>query len=145
MKGRKPVPPHLRITQSSRPRRGDPLPDAPEVLTAAARAEWDRLLAAFGPTGLLTSTDRAVLACYCETWADWLEARAELENPRHNKARVRDAWRARAERAGKLLIRLAGELGFSPVARTRLPARKSEADDALGQYLRVASTTKGPR
>ena len=45
--------------------------DPPDVLTAEALAEWERLAPDLEAIGLLTVADRAVFAVYCQAWADY--------------------------------------------------------------------------
>ena len=72
MRGRKP-----------KPRRGsmlakDALPRCPPHLSAVARKEWRRLATPLYAAGILTLADRAAFAAYCQAWARWVEAEAQL-------------------------------------------------------------------
>lgn len=51
---------------------------APEGLTSAALAEWNRRAPALLGQGLLTVADEPMLVAWCETWADLVEARDTL-------------------------------------------------------------------
>ena len=54
--------------------------DPPDVLTAAALAEWERLAPELESLGLLTSIDRAVFAVYCQGWADYNKLTEQLND-----------------------------------------------------------------
>lgn len=97
-------------------------PAAPEYLGEVARREWNRLVPQLAEIGLLAGCDAHVLALYCETLAEWINA-IELcrMKPWIGKAGTRrnPAYTTANEAANKL-IRLMGELGLSPAARVRL-------------------------
>ncbi|WP_218062938.1 phage terminase small subunit P27 family [Arthrobacter sp. SDTb3-6] len=53
----------------------------PDWLTAEAKDEWQRVVPGLQALELLKPEDRAVLAAYCETWAEFRNAtRAIQEN-----------------------------------------------------------------
>lgn len=49
-------------------------PEAPEWLSAEARAEWDRVVPGLALLEILKPEDRAMLAAYCESWARFVAA-----------------------------------------------------------------------
>jgi P27 family predicted phage terminase small subunit len=49
-------------------------PDPPAWLAKAAKAEWRRLAPMLTRLGILTETDAAALAAYCEAWVTWQTA-----------------------------------------------------------------------
>jgi P27 family predicted phage terminase small subunit len=83
---------------------------------------------------LLAKIDRAMLASYCEAWAEYVESCEELRkvgryytssngNPlRHPLCQIRD-------NAADRCMRLADRFGMSPSARTRLARVEEEATD----------------
>jgi P27 family predicted phage terminase small subunit len=155
MRGRKPTPPETKVLRASR---GDRLPapgsgpvasdagepDAPPNLDDATRAEFDRLTTELRALGLLSRSDRATLALYCDAFARWNQARASIaarglvvETPlggiKTNPAA------AIAAQAQGLMLRILAELGLTPTARARLvtPAVPADAmDDFLGSRSR---------
>ncbi|MFD7319238.1 phage terminase small subunit P27 family [Streptomyces sp. NPDC059883] len=54
-------------------------PEAPGWLSDEARAEWDRVLPGLARLELLKPEDRAALAAYCESWAQFREATETLQ------------------------------------------------------------------
>jgi P27 family predicted phage terminase small subunit len=48
--------------------------DAPDFLSAEAKAEWARIAPELGRLGLLTRLDVSMLAVYAESYAQWLAA-----------------------------------------------------------------------
>jgi P27 family predicted phage terminase small subunit len=51
---------------------------APRHLSAAARAEWDRMIALLSPTKMLMGIDADQLALYVTAYARWVEAEKKL-------------------------------------------------------------------
>jgi P27 family predicted phage terminase small subunit len=150
-KGRVPQPPRLRALRGGS--RVEPpfpassvLPEPPEDLSAAARAEWDRVTTELG-SDRLQHTDRAALELWVRTMPVY---RASLQHAEQHgtvmtvlAADGTVKWAQQTPQIGlaiKLLPQLkalAVELGLSPAARARLaiPA-KVETEDELGQFLR---------
>jgi P27 family predicted phage terminase small subunit len=89
MKGRKPTPTALHLLRGNpgkRKRKQEPTPPPvdgdtfppPAWLAPAAKTEWKRLAPILGRLGVLTETDGAALAAYCEAWLTWRQATAQL-------------------------------------------------------------------
>lgn len=83
MRGRKPVPTHLkaitgnagkRPLNNEEPRPELNVPKCAIQLGPIARTEWDRLSTDLVTLRLLTNLDRAALAAYCGAYALWVEA-----------------------------------------------------------------------
>jgi P27 family predicted phage terminase small subunit len=90
----------------------------PGELSGTARAEWHRLTQTMIESHLLSQLDRGTLMLWCESFALWSQAVAELkkgavisDNGQQN------AWLAVANKQGDKLMRLAKELGFTPRSR----------------------------
>lgn len=95
-------------------------PDAPEMLSAEARAEWDRIVPGLDELELLKPEDFAALVEHCETWATYVEAVAEvraegvvLTNP-ENGRRYKNPALSAAEAAGQQLRASCREFGLTP-------------------------------
>lgn len=98
----------------------------PEHLNAEAVAHWEEVLATLALDHDLTPSDRDILAIYCDYFARWKKARAEIEsagllvklknedNPRPNP------FIAIADQCAREMRGLLGELGLTPAARRRL-------------------------
>src|SRR5262245_889783 len=64
-------------------------PTCPAWLSKEAKAEWRRAVRLLASVGLLQKVDRALLACYCDCWAEVMTLTTEI-NRRDGPA---DAWR----------------------------------------------------
>lgn len=139
IRGRIPQPTVLKIMRGnpgrrplnrSEPRPAPGVPDPPDFLSPAAQEEWRRVTDLLNRIGMLTELDRALLAAYCQAWADYTRLAAELEaegpiiigatgvpigNP---KARL-------LRQTYGIIERCCNHFGFSPAAR----ARKTATED----------------
>jgi P27 family predicted phage terminase small subunit len=94
-------------------------------LTEVARKEWRRLAKPLYDMGVLSVTDRAALAAYCQAWARWVEAEEHLQKgPVLIKAPSgyvqQSPWYGIANKQLEIMGRYMAELGLSPSARARL-------------------------
>ena len=87
MAGRKPKPTSLKVLEGNPGKRqlnrNEPKPDAsvpkcPAWLSREAKREWKRLVPFLEQAGLLTQIDRAAFAGYCQSYADWVDAKAHI-------------------------------------------------------------------
>jgi P27 family predicted phage terminase small subunit len=109
-------------------------PAAPDFLDAYAREEWQRTAPILFNLGLLTKVDTALFAVYCSTYAQWrsateLLAEAAAADPEtHGLLVERDSGLIAnpligvARRAANDMLRVAGEFGMTPAARSRIAA-----------------------
>lgn len=132
--GRKPRPTALRRRNGNPGKRGhnpaepgapDALPRCPDHLSAAAKKEWRRLATPLHRMGVLTVTDRAALAAYCQCWARWVEAELRLaETPLLLKTPSgyvqQSPWLSVSNKQRDLMGRYMAELGLTPASRTRV-------------------------
>ena len=152
MRGRKPVPTHLKLLHGNPGKRrldtGEPTPaqkppTCPSHLSPAAKAEWRRLARQLTTLRILTELDRAALAAYCQAYGRWVEAERKLrETPMLLKLPSgyvqQNPWLAIAHKQLELMHKYLTEFGLSPVARSRIsiaPAglgRGSKFDGLLG-------------
>ena len=138
MRGRRPTPSHLRLLQGNpqhRPiNKNEPQPppietiDAPDYLTGYALDEWHRIAPVLRVMGLLTELDVHILAAYCIAYSRWREVEEKLAELREKDpvtrgllidGRINPLVKLSRNSATELL-RLAGEFGFTPAARTRI-------------------------
>lgn len=151
MRGRKPKPSRLHVINGNpsklrlndaEPRPPVAVPSCPPHLSAEAKKEWRRVVKELAAVGLLTKLDRAALACYCQSWADWAAACAQVAQ--FGTVLVAEGGRIYvnpqvhvANRALAALRSFASEFGMTPSARTRLhvapPSHESEFEAFLGQ------------
>lgn len=103
-----------------------PVVECPPELGPVARQEWDRIAGALTAVGRLTVLDRALLAAYCNAYAQWLEAVEALEKygavmKSPSGYPVQSIYVSIANRQVEIMIRIAAEFGFTPASRSRLP------------------------
>ncbi len=87
------------------------------------------------PAGVITQCDRAMLAAFCQAWADYHEATVKLR--KHPKTfttesgyEQQSAWVSIKKQAAEQMRHFAAELGLSPSARVRLGGLgQSDGDD----------------
>ena len=91
--------------------------EPPESLTAAARAEWDRLAPALEAVGLLTVADVAVFSVYVQAWADYNKISDQLNGMA--------SWTWESEKGYRQVV---PEISMRKEARTRI----KEAGAKLG-------------
>jgi len=98
--------------------------ECPQELSPIAREEWNRIVGELIELGILSKFDRGPLALYCEACGTWAEATdaihkygAMIKSP--SGYPVQSPWVAIANRAAETILRIAGEFGFTPAARSR--------------------------
>lgn len=159
-RGRKPKPTQLKvISGTDRPsRRNDAepkvaiaMPDAPDHLSAEARAEWDRVCKEMFDAGILSNLDRASLAAYCQAYGRWVQAEralarmAERDGLSHGlmiKTKSGNAIQnplvGSANKAMSDMVRYAAEFGLTPSARSRIVALdRKEDEDPFTRLMRA--------
>jgi len=138
MRGRKP--------QVRQPTQSE-FPSSPEWLSDDARKEWNRLLEMIGSAGAVARPDADVLAAYCETIALYRQALQQIRDEGLTYSGETGIKRhpavAIASDARKDLLRLAAELGLTPVSRQRLKIEDVGKDElaefiADGQPMKLA-------
>jgi len=120
----------------------------PAHLSDEAKVEWGRLANELHELGVLTRLDRAVLAGYCQAWADWVEAEQQLQKfgkvirtaTRTTVRRGKDGTEVTENTGGnvvqspflairnkslELMMKFAAEMGLSASSRSRVT--RSEA------------------
>jgi len=110
-------------------------PPMPDGMSAAAKAEWRRLVPELVALGVLTSIDRAALVGYCEAWSTYLRANLELAKPDAPLVQTTtggdslSAWLRVRSAAAKEMRDFATEFGLTPASRTRVAATKPKDPD----------------
>lgn len=142
MGGPKPKPTALKLLAGNPGRRPinreEPKPRNPLAppadLSAAVRAEWDRLVAE-APPGLLTQCDLGIVKGYCVAMVARDEALKHVEEEGyvvrspHSRFPIQSPWLAILNKQTELIMRLADHLGMSPAARTRIRTQAPASDD----------------
>lgn len=123
------------VIVAPKPRPG--VPDRPEWLSDAAKAEWDRVAGDLDARGLLSLVDGAALTGYCQAYARWIEAEIVLTREGMTYETSSGYVRPRpevgiAQQYLKLAKELGAAFGLSPASRGRLlmpdPAEDDEND-----------------
>lgn len=154
MKGRKPKPTHLKMVTGNpgrrrlpkdepKPKRGKP--EAPTHLSPKAAEVWPLVAQWLDQMGVLTLPDAAALEQLCETYADIVRARADLnENGWYQSVITKSGdvmERARpavsvVQDADRRLRAWLTEFGLTPSARVRVRGNGGEEEvDPLEEYL----------
>jgi len=117
-------------------------PTCPSWLSPQAKAEWRRLAPELERLGLLTHLDRAAFAAYCQSFAQWRECQAVLEEQGSMYITANGRLKERPEvEMAKTLAQLtrafAVEFGLTPSSRARLslPGRQDDEDDEFARLL----------
>jgi len=148
MRGRKPKPTHLkaitgnpgkRPLNQAEPRPDIVIPDCPPELSPAAQREWHRLVGDLAALRIITSFDRAALAAYCGAYALWAESTeaiqkygAMVKSPTGYP--IQSPYVSIANRQAEIMMRIAGEFGFTPASRSRI-ATPSPVEPTLFDVL----------
>jgi P27 family predicted phage terminase small subunit len=140
MRGRRPKPTRLKVLTGNpgkRPLNAAELnpepntPDCPAELGPVAHREWDRLVGELGALRLLTNLDRAALGAYCGAYALWAEAMEAIQKygtmiKSPSGYPTQSPYLAIANRQAEIMMRIAGEFGFTPASRSRISTPNSE-------------------
>jgi P27 family predicted phage terminase small subunit len=116
-----------KLRPGPQPTRTEEVPEPPDFLCEAAKAEWRRLAPELCRLNLLTTLDRSLFAVYCETFGHWMEAERQLEAGglvakgstgnvvMHPLVKI-------AVQAARDVCKFGAEFGLSPCARAKMRA-----------------------
>lgn len=152
----KPVPTHLKllrgnpghrpIKQEPQPTPLDELTDAPPFLLGYAVDEWHRVVPELQRMRIATVVDIQVLAAYCQAYGRWRLAEETITRMgagdllshgmlmKTGGVPARNPMLRVAAEAAYEMVRYAGELGFTPVARVRLAGGTPTGDPPPGKF-----------
>jgi P27 family predicted phage terminase small subunit len=106
--------------------REDTLPnlECPKELPPLAVEEWNRIVGELTVLGVLSRFDRGPLAIYCGAYAAWAEAFEGMQqygmmikSPTGHP--MQSPYMAVMNRQAEIMLRIAGEFGFTPASRSR--------------------------
>jgi P27 family predicted phage terminase small subunit len=127
------------------------IPTCPSHLNSVAKREWTRISKELLACGLLTSIDRAALACYCVAWSRIVEAEKKIaatglvvQSPTGYP--IVNPYVGIANRATDIMHKFAGEFGLTPSSRSRLSVnpdsvKKNDWDEMFGDDSEKANGT----
>lgn len=148
MRGRKPIPTHLKLVNGNPGRRPitpdgfrplAEIPDCPEHLQGEGRKEWDRITALLDEHAMIAQVDRGALSMLCTVWARYVNAEEMIEKARQaapasmglfvkspNDFPIQSPWLAVSNRAMEQYRALCDMFGLSPSARARIEPATSQ-------------------
>jgi P27 family predicted phage terminase small subunit len=156
MRGRKPKPTKLKILNGNpwkrrinkrEPRAAGPVGTCPAWLSAAAKAEWKRIVPVLQQLGMAASADRAALTAYCQAWAELEDATKQLTKEGRTVQAKRGTIAhpiahpavARQKAALAALRAYSSEFGLTPASRSRIQLGDGEGRDELDDFLNAPS------
>lgn len=100
-------------------------PDCPKWLTKVAREEWNRVLPELLRLQVISMLDRAALAGYCQSYANWRHAQGILKRFGFTFTTDKGYVGQRpevaiAQRERQIMRQFQQELGLTPSARSRV-------------------------
>jgi P27 family predicted phage terminase small subunit len=126
--------PGHRPANDAEPQPPDGAPDMPEHLSDVAKQEWNWLVEMLAQMNILKQSDRAIMTLYCDTWAEYIEVRHNVEKygmviPNKDKTTIYQSPYINVESMLKKQLEsyLAG-LGLSPSSRTRIRTNGTEEE-----------------
>ncbi len=133
-------------TDEPNPRAG--IPPCPKHLGADARKEWRKAAKILDSIGLLTELDKAVLAGYCESYAQWAEATRKIESmgmvyKKSDGTPALNPYLKVSHEAFDRMMKNAVLLGMSPSSRAGLKVdpknkKKSVEEEKKGRFFKTA-------
>ena len=149
-RGPAPTPTPLRVLRGeTRPSRLKPeapapvtgLPEAPDDLSPAARTVWQRVMRAYGATGVITEADADGLRAYCEAVVRYVHAQKALEasgplvRDAHRSGLVKNPLHQIVRDNAEMMRAWARELGLTPAARVGLRGESMAPASPMTEYL----------
>ncbi|MDD5037206.1 MAG: phage terminase small subunit P27 family [Methylococcaceae bacterium] len=107
-------------------------PTAPDFLDVVALKEWNRIIDEMYKVGTMTACDVGVLAAYCLSWSNMIQAKKQLEaqstkeNPggllaiTTNGNLIQNPLVGIYNTSARDLVKCSAELGLSPASRGRV-------------------------
>ena len=143
--------PGKRPFPKNEPKPNETPPLCPESLSKAAKEEWKRLIKTLGRVGLTTKCDRSALILYCEAWAIWSDAVANIQAHgsviSDNGIPKLSPYIRVADIHFKQMLPMIKEFGMTPASRTRIQVNepKNKEPDDLEKFLSKRGPKPGKR
>jgi P27 family predicted phage terminase small subunit len=147
----KPVPTALKLVRGNPGKRplnaNEPTPPAlaearqpPDWLSPAAQKHWPDIAGQLHEAGILTSIDVAALGLYCEAFARWRDANAQIvrfgtvvKSP--SGYPIQSPYLAIANKAHEQMTKLLAEFGMTPSSRSRVTAKKPDPAEQYAKFV----------
>ena len=96
----------------------------PAGLPPLAQDEWNRIVGELTVLGVLSKFDRATLAVYCGAYAIWVDSMENIQKygtmiKSPNGYPTQSPYVSLANRQADIMMKIAGEFGFTPASRSR--------------------------
>ena len=120
-------------------------PPPPEWLETYARAEWMRITPILMGQGILTPADRAMLAAYCLSYGEMIEADKVVHDTGYlvetecGGTKINPAVGARSD-AARRVAQFAAHFGFSPSTRSAVKTPNNADEDTGDSALSFVKT-----
>lgn len=132
------------ITPSNKP------PTMPSWLSKEAKIEWRRIIRVLKSQGTLSEINRTIIAAYCESWADYLEAREYCRNMKKDGKSsilckttkgniIQNPAIGVRNTALKMMLKIAAELGISSIAKSRIEESKTPKEKRKERFFKKTS------
>lgn len=118
------------------------LPKPPKYLDEDAKEEWMEVVQDLYDCGILSTTDRMILANYCQAVSHWkgAELAFQEEKAMNPDGAYHSSLLGVANRTLSIVAKLCSDLGMTPSARSRIVALPREREeDPADKYLDRAS------
>ena len=119
------------------------LPQPPDQLRSDALAKdvWFETTGELEALEMLTAVDLRLLAQYCREVSRYWKAQEKLDDEgevikAHNGYPMPNPWLGVANQALDRALKIAGQYGFTPAARTRIGTPKGTSKDEFEEYLK---------
>lgn len=104
----------------------------PPSLTGAALKKWHEMTEKLADLGMLTNLESDLLLVYCETWADWLDAKQKLRDfgqviKAPSGYPMQSPFVNIESKARLHLVRMQSEMGLTPSGRSRVTGGRSRS------------------
>ena len=130
-------------------RKGEPEPtlgepSCPTWLDPEAKDEWRRVVPSMLAAGTLAYVDRAVLAGFCQSWADYHRAVKAVQNEGETAETpqgypMKNPWVTIKNEAWARYNKAAGDLGLSASARTRIQTAPPQVKSGKERFFQKRS------
>ena len=159
MRGRKPLPTHLKLVKGNPGRRpvneSEPtpvlaIPPVPPELCDDGKLEWGRICGELYSLNLLSHLDRGALTALCDAWGAWVRGRRALEKmaakdpvfggmviKTKDGNMIQNPLIGLVNKARADYVRFAAEFGMTPSARARVNGgpQKSQNQDPAAKFF----------
>jgi P27 family predicted phage terminase small subunit len=116
------------------------MPTPPEWLSEFARDEWYIVTSELDALQILSSMDLSMLAIYCQQIGIYRECQGEIQKgslvvDTPNGFYQPSPYLGIANKAADIALKIAGQFGFTPAARSRIGAPKPSEKDPFDAYM----------